>query len=86
FYSVNSLGAVFGAACAGFWLVQRFGLIATLQYTAAANLIIGTAAIVLGRGTVAQPKAEETNPVTGPEAAAPGTLRWAGVMVALTGG
>src|SRR5215472_18127289 len=41
FYSVNSLGAVVGAALAGFWLVQTFGMVATLQITAIANILIG---------------------------------------------
>jgi spermidine synthase len=87
FYSVNSLGAVAGAALAGFWLVQNFGMVATLQYTATANIIIGAIAILLVHDTV-EPEAPrvEPAPAAGLEAAAPGTLRWAGLTVALTGG
>jgi predicted membrane-bound spermidine synthase len=49
FYSVNSLGAVVGAALAGFWLVQAFGMAATLRITALVNVLVGTAAILLSR-------------------------------------
>jgi predicted membrane-bound spermidine synthase len=49
FYSVNSLGAVVGAALAGFWLVQAFGMVATLRITALVNVLVGTAAILLSR-------------------------------------
>ncbi|MFZ0828113.1 MAG: fused MFS/spermidine synthase [Verrucomicrobiia bacterium] len=88
FYSVNSLGAVLGAALAGFWLVQTFGMIATLQITAAVNLIIGVLAVMLGRkelaeaGQGAEPEAAAGEPVV----VATGTLRRAGLIVALTGG
>ena len=88
FYSVNSLGAVLGAALAGFWLVQTFGMIRTLQVAAATNLIIGVLAVMLGRKGF-----EEVGAGTGPMAAspeprspAPGTLRRACLIVALTGG
>jgi spermidine synthase len=86
FYSVNSLGAVTGAALAGFWLVQQFGLLATLRLTALVNVIIGSAAILLSRGgLVERPVATRAEAASGPEAVAPETLRWAGVIVALTG-
>ena len=49
FYSVNSLGAVLGAALAGFWLVQTFGIVATLQMAAFVNVTIGITAILLSR-------------------------------------
>ena len=49
FYSVNSLGAVCGSAAAGFWLVERMGLRATMDYCAVINVIIGLIAIVVGR-------------------------------------
>lgn len=48
FYSVNSLGAVFGSAMAGFFLVQHFGMVATLYIAAAVNLLIGAAAMLVG--------------------------------------
>ncbi len=87
FYSVNSLGAVLGAGLAGFWLVQTFGMIETLQLTALLNVIVGTLAILLGRAGVAGQPGEGQSPTpAGVEVAAPGTLRWAGLMVALTGG
>ena len=90
FYSVNSLGAVTGAGLAGFWLVQHYGMIATLQITATANVIIGVCAISLSQGGwLARPiEAVDTTPTTtAPEIpATPDTLRWAGLMVGLTGG
>jgi len=88
FYSVNSLGAVLGAALAGFWLVQTFGMIRTLQVAAATNLIIGVLAVLLGRKEFAAAVAGAKPATVSPEAemAAPGTLRWACLIVALTGG
>jgi spermidine synthase len=86
FYSVNSLGAVSGSAVAGFYLVQNWGMIATLQFTALANLCIAAAAILLSRTL------ESNASLTASECTAPKhsgddvTLRWAGVLVALTGG
>ncbi len=87
FYSVNSLGAVLGAALAGFWLVQSFGMIRTLHLTALANIIVGTLAILLSRAGLAGQANEKQPPLphAGVEDASPGTLRWAGVLVALTG-
>ncbi len=90
FYSVNSLGAVTGAALAGFWLVQEYGMIATIQITASANIIIGVSAILLNRsGWLAGSSrmAHTTTTASTPETpATPGTLRLAGILVALTGG
>jgi predicted membrane-bound spermidine synthase len=89
FYSVNSLGAVTGATLAGFWLVQHYGMIATLQITASANIFIGAAAILMNRAgwlapAMATPGA--TMESTPQIPASPDTLRWAGLMVAMTGG
>ena len=86
FYSINSLGAVAGSALAGFWLVQNLGMIAALQMTALVNVIVGSVAILLGRGDV-----PEIGPGTAPgpaglEMSSPETLRRAGLIVALTGG
>ena len=91
FYSVNSLGAVTGSALAGFFLVQKFGMIATVQITATANLLIGGTAVWLSRSgrlgesvpetSSSQTTIAETEPPTSAT-----TLRWAGLMVALTGG
>ena len=89
FYSVNSLGAVTGATLAGFWLVQNYGMIVTLQINAMANIFIGTGAILLNQsGWLARPveigmassEATTKTPTT------PDNLRWAKVAVALTGG
>jgi spermidine synthase len=89
FYSVNSLGAVAGAALAGFFLVQTYGIVATLHIAATVNLIVGFTAILLSRVLPQKPPTVEVmptpTPATGPEAAAPGTLRWAGLIVATTG-
>ena len=90
FYSVNSLGGVTGAALAGFWLVQHYGVIATLHITATANLIIGTVAILLDQGGgLPRPikTVDAATAATAPETPATlDTMRAAGVMVALTGG
>ncbi len=72
FYSVNSLGAVAGAALAGFWLVQEYGMVATIQITATANVVIGASAILLNRsGWLPKPVAatETTTVATAPEIA-----------------
>lgn len=86
FYSINSLGAVSGAAIAGFYLVQNWGMVASLQLTALVNACIAAAAMLLSR-TVDPKEAGERRAVTPlvlkSEAVA---LRWAGLLVALTGG
>jgi predicted membrane-bound spermidine synthase len=86
FYSINSLGAVSGAWLAGFWLVAHYGMVKTLFLTAALNILIGIAAVLLGRGPlVGQPKpAPEVG--SEPHIAMPETLRRAGLIVAVTGG
>ncbi len=90
FYSVNSLGAVTGAALAGFYLVQHFGMIATIQITATANVIIGASAILLNRsGWLLRPEMAVHSTASAPSSetpSTPDTLRWAGLMVAMTGG
>jgi predicted membrane-bound spermidine synthase len=85
FYSVNSLGAVAGAGLAGFWLVQNLGMISALQMTALVNMTIGAAAILLSSQFQKQPHPDGFGPGTEPEVTLPGTLRWAGAIVALTG-
>jgi spermidine synthase len=62
FYSVNSLGAVLGAALAGFWLVQEFGIVATLRITAVMNLVIGTIAVLLGGQKISDSQFEISDP------------------------
>ncbi|MEI7534661.1 MAG: fused MFS/spermidine synthase [Verrucomicrobiae bacterium] len=88
FYSVNSLGAVTGALLAGFWLVQRHGVLATLQITAAVNILIGLTAIGLVRlGWLPAAAAERSPETSAPPTGAPTDYwRWAGIIVALTGG
>jgi spermidine synthase len=85
FYSVNSLGAVAGAGLAGFWLVQNLGMISALQMTALVNVTIGAAAILLSRQFQRHPHPDGSAPAAEPEVTLPGTLRWAGAIVALTG-
>ena len=86
FYSVNSLGAVAGSGLAGFWLVQNLGMVAALQMTGLVNVIIGATAGLLSRSISFQ-KIEATEPAsiqtTGEMNSR--TLRWAGVIVAMTG-
>lgn len=49
FYSTNSLGAVFGAAVAGFYLVRNWGMQASLQWSAFVNFAVALAAIAISR-------------------------------------
>ncbi len=89
FYSVNSLGAVFGSGLAGFYLVQSLGMVASLQAAALFNLLIGGAAMALGRNDAqaSKPGESATTAASGEQiSASPATLRWAGALVALTGG
>jgi spermidine synthase len=83
---VNSLGAVFGAGLAGFYLVQTAGMVAALQIAALVNVMIGGAAIVLSPGSKDQAMAEPTAAAATDTEISPATLRWAGVLVAVTGG
>src|SRR5256885_1635512 len=48
-YGLNTLGAVAGTALAGFFLIEYVGVRASLWATAAINLAIGAAAIVLAK-------------------------------------
>ena len=49
FYAINSLGAVAGAALAGFYLVEKHGMVSSVQSTALVNATIGIAAVLLSR-------------------------------------
>ncbi|MFO1476638.1 MAG: fused MFS/spermidine synthase [Verrucomicrobiota bacterium] len=85
FYSVNSLGAVAGSALAGFWLVQNLGMVASLQMTALANVLVGSAAILLSRQLT--PDAPPTEATAEPAPSLPPEpLGWAALIVALSGG
>jgi spermidine synthase len=86
FYSVNSLGAVAGATLAGFWLVQKFGMVQTMQITATVNVLVGVLAILISRNIFSQAATEsKSNFPIEPQTATPETLHWAGAIVALTG-
>lgn len=86
FYSVNSLGAVLGAALAGFWLVQNWGLVASIRITACVNIIVGVLAMVLSRGlAMKQPSHQDVEQSSRSGVGSPRTLLWAGVIVAFTG-
>lgn len=91
FYSTNSLGAVFGSFVAGFILIRNLGLVSSLQITALANILIGIAAIGLGRssGETATPTPTNSTPTTSPSTApareTSSAMRWATLLVALTG-
>lgn len=91
FYSTNSLGAVAGSFVAGFLLIRNLGLVSTLQITALLNLLIGGAAIALGRKNGGEAKApspdatEVPSPSSPAAPAASNVIRWASLLVALTG-
>jgi spermidine synthase len=84
FYSINSLGAVAGAALAGFYLVEFHGLVGTLRITAITNLAIGVLAAVLSRIDLSQraKTAPATDSIRMPRSK---LLRWAAIMVTLSG-
>ena len=87
FYSVNSLGAVAGAAAAGFWLVQHFGMIGTLRFTACANVVIGIGAVLLGQpAPIEEVSAKQTTLPQDSGIKLTNAIGWAGAMVAFTGG
>ena len=83
FYSVNTLGAVFGAGLAGFYLVKTFGLVATALIAGLVNAIVGTIAIGLARreGITRAASVAET-PALAPVPAATRAC----MLVAMTGG
>lgn len=88
FYAINSLGAVFGAAMAGFYLVRQWGLVASLQWAAMVNLLIGGIAVVLSRGAAEVfTKIVIGSVIQAPETPPPPkSYLWASLLVALTGG
>ena len=84
FYSINSLGAVFGAGMAGFYLVRALGMVSSLQMTALVNLLVGLTAVGLARR---EGEMVRTETATSPSSAsASNTFRWSCALVALTGG
>ncbi|MBE0567379.1 MAG: fused MFS/spermidine synthase [Krumholzibacteria bacterium] len=48
-YALNTLGAVSGAVAAGFLLLPRFGATRTLLVAVAVNILVGLAALLVGR-------------------------------------
>jgi spermidine synthase len=54
-YAVNTAGAVLGSLLAGFFLLELFGLVATLVLAALMNIIIGTLAIRFSKPQAPQP-------------------------------
>ena len=90
FYSTNSLGAVCGSFVAGFLLIRNLGLVSSLQITALVNVLVGLAAVGLGRAQGEEAKPKSAAAVAGENrAAATGenssAMRWATLLVALTG-
>lgn len=59
-YFLNSAGAVLGALLAGFYLIPKFGLDASVSLTAILNVAIGLAALVLGKKIQEKTVSEET--------------------------
>ena len=51
-YAINTLGAVAGCLVTGFFLIEQFGLSATLILAAVVNLGVGVLALAKGRGDV----------------------------------
>ncbi len=48
-YSVNTLGAVFGALLAGYWLVPLMGIQTTIRLAVVMNIGVGSLVLVFGR-------------------------------------
>lgn len=88
FYSVNSLGAVLGAWMGGFVLVRGLGLVSSLQMTGLVNVLVGIAAVVIGR-QLTMPVAVDTpqkGEISKSEVAPIGDTRLLVVMAAIAGG
>ena len=58
-YTINTLGAVAGAALAGFWLLPSLGLTTSSFVGVALNLVVGIVALALGRGLRIPVRTEE---------------------------
>jgi spermidine synthase len=87
FYAINSLGAVTGAGLAGFFLVQKYGMIFSLQIGAAVNLSIGVIALIISRQDMTLSSAVRA-PVAQNGESGPQPFSWRGLalLVAVTGG
>jgi spermidine synthase len=97
FYAINSLGAVIGSGLAGFYLVMNLGLLVSLQMTALVNVLVGLAALAIGKSEEPLRIAtERITPATGPpetplvqeipSQAPEGVMHWLKWLVAITGG
>lgn len=89
FYAVNSLGAVFGAGLAGFYLVKTFGMVFSLELTAVANFVIGLLAAIISKihqTRIPAPSSATTPAPVESAAPAPASGTWFALLVALTGG
>ena len=96
FYSLNSLGAVFGAAAAGFVIVRDLGMVAGLQATGLLNALIWIVALSLARmGSPQRSRPTQEVPKTSPSGNSTtstvaghrsSNLRLVGMLVAVTGG
>jgi spermidine synthase len=84
-YAINSFGAVCGAGLAGFWLVEWLGLRRTMDISALVNVIVGVAAIVIGRTPPANQPAGISKQTSGQPKAGATDFRRACLIVALTG-
>jgi len=73
-YGINTLGAVAGTALAGFVLIEYVGISAAIRGTAAVNLVIGTAALLLSRRLAAVPPVPPV-PSVATGSSAPSTAR-----------
>jgi predicted membrane-bound spermidine synthase len=88
FYSINTLGAVFGAGLAGFFLVTWVGLPETLELTSLVNLGIGLVAVLIAKhNSQRSPSVArwQTTPVNLQDEDVTPRYRWACFLVALTG-
>ena len=90
FYALNSLGAVCGAAIAGFALIPGLGMVSSLQATGLVNVLIWLTALILSR-TATLPR--KSKPAAAPQEPAAHTagenaepLWLPRVLVAATGG
>ena len=86
FYGINSLGAVAGSGLAGFYLVETWGMIASLQLTALLNLAIGATAFLLGKKPMEAAPAEVIGSFGQTTAQSTLVLRTAALVAAITGG
>jgi spermidine synthase len=59
-YFINTGGAITGVLLAGTFLIERFGLTGTTRIAAAANIVLGSIAMMIARGSAPAPARMET--------------------------